>query len=183
VTGCEPIVEGCCTGSGARALHLVWEHAVEDRADGLYVHLGFSVDRAPAEVLSYEPYLGQREVRLREARRVLIRLPEHARRDDAELWVDDARREPTWRGAYADAGLLGPGQAAVLRYPLTGHAEQVVVNQQSLTVHWKGGTVLGVSPEGAAPVPYRRADLARATVPWQPIPAYPTLAARLSPFA
>jgi hypothetical protein len=43
--------------------------------------------------------------------------------------------------------------------------------------------VLGVSPEGAAPVPYRRADLARATVPWQPIPAYPTLATSLSPFA
>jgi len=183
VTGCEPLVEGCCTGSGARALHLVWEHAVEDRADGLYVHLGFSADRKAAEVLGYEPYAGQREVRLRAPRRVLVRLPDYARRDEAELWVDGARRDPLWRGAYADAGYLDAGQVVVLRYPLPIQTEQVEVNRQPLTVQWQGGTVLAVSPEGAAPVPYRRAPLARAPLPWQPAPAYPRLATRLAPFA
>ena len=34
VTGTEPLIEGCCSGSGARALHMVWEHAVEDRRMG-----------------------------------------------------------------------------------------------------------------------------------------------------
>ena len=78
VTGTEPLIEGCCVNSGGRALHLVWEHAVEDHPDGLYVHLGFNIDRKAAEVLSYEPYEGRREVRLHAARRVLIRLPDHA---------------------------------------------------------------------------------------------------------
>src|SRR5205807_964473 len=40
VTRAEPVVEGCCTGSGARALHMLWEHTAEDRPDGLWVHLG-----------------------------------------------------------------------------------------------------------------------------------------------
>lgn len=180
-TGCEPIVEGCCTGSGARALHLLWEHAVEDRADGLYIHLGFSVERKAAEVLGYEPYEGRREVRLRAARRVLLRLPDHAPRDRAELWVDGQQQEPVWRGAYADAGLLGPGQVVVLRYPLRTFSEQVVVNRQELTVDWKGDTVLAVRPEGTSPVPYRREHLARAATPLQPTPAYPPLVARLAP--
>ena len=34
LTQTEPLIEGCCSGSGARALHLAWEHAVEDRAGG-----------------------------------------------------------------------------------------------------------------------------------------------------
>src|SRR5205823_5992482 len=101
VTGTEPLIEGCCVNSGGRALHMVWEQAVEDRPDGLYVHLGFNADRKAAEVICYEPYEGRREVRLHAARRVLIRLPEHARREEAELWVDHVRREPIWRGAYA----------------------------------------------------------------------------------
>jgi hypothetical protein len=183
VTSTEPIVEGCCTGSGARALQLAWEHAVEDRPDGLYVHLGFNGDHPAAELLCYEPYLGQRQVRLHAARRVLIRLPQYARPDEAELWVDETRQEPTWRGAYADGGLLGPGQVATLRYPLRRWTEQVEVNRETLTVDWKGGTVLEVRPYGAAPIPYRRAALARASLPWQAAPAYPSLAVRLSPLA
>ena len=38
--------------------------------------------------------------------------------EEAELWVDHVRREPVWRGAYADAGQLGAEQLVVLRYPL-----------------------------------------------------------------
>lgn len=182
VTGSEPIIEGCCTGWGSRALYLLWEHAVEDRADGLYVHMGFSGDRQAAELISYEPYEGRREVRLHAPRRVLIRLPDSARRAAAELWVDERRREPLWRGAYADAGQLGAGQRVVLRYPLDEVTERLEVNQELLTIRWKGSTVLEIRPDGAPPVPYRRPDLARTATPWQAAPAYPRLASRLSPY-
>src|SRR5204863_3850070 len=131
--------------------------------DGLYVHLGFNADRKAAEVICYEPYEGRREVRLHAARRVLIRLPEHARREEAELWVDHVRREPVWRGAYADAGQVGAEQLVVLRYPLRLETEQLEVNQEPLTVEWKGGTVLDVQPRRAAPVPHHYAEWARAT--------------------
>ena len=66
------------------------------------------------------------------------------------------------------------------RYPLRAYTERVEVNREALTVQWKGGTVLDVQPHGAAPVPYQRAHLARASTPWQPANPYPTLAARLS---
>jgi hypothetical protein len=181
VTGTDPIIEGCCSGSGARALEMVWEHAVHDRPDGLYVHLGFNVDQPAAEAICYEPYVGQREVRMRQSRRVLIRLPENVERDDAELWVDGERREPTWRGMYADAGWLGAEQVVTLRYPLRRRSEEVQINHEPLTVDWKGSTVLRVRPEGASPVPYRRAGLSRAELPWQPTPALPMLTKRLSP--
>jgi hypothetical protein len=183
ITRTAPLIEGCCVNSGARALHMVGEHAVEDRADGLYVHLGFSAVREAAEVLDYEPYEGRREVRLTAARRVLIRLPDHARREEAELWVDDARREPVWRGRYADAGRLGPGQVVTLRYPLRARTEHVEVNGQPVAVQWKGGTVLAVEPPGAGPRPYRAAALAGQPTPWQPAPTYPRLTAQLWPFA
>ena len=99
-------------------------------------------------MIGYEPYEGRREVRLRAARRVLIRLPDTARSEDAELWVDGARRDPVWRGAYADAGYLGAGQVAVLRYPLREVTERLEVNRQMLTVHWKGSTVIEVQSVG-----------------------------------
>jgi hypothetical protein len=182
LTQTEPLIEGCCSGSGARALHLAWEHAVEDRAGTLYVHLGFSATRREAEVLGYEPYEGRREVRLAATRRVLVRLPDHARRDEAELWVDDVRREPVWRGSYADAGACGPGQVVVLRYPLRARTENVEASRQAVTAEWKGGTVLAVQPPGAGPTPYRGAALARQPTPWLAPPAYPGVASALWPF-
>jgi hypothetical protein len=183
LTQTEPLIEGCCSGSGARALHLAGEHAVEDRPDGLYVHLGFSTTRRAAEVLSYEPYEGRREVRLAAARRVLVRLPDHARRDEAELWVDDARREPVWRGSYADAGACGPGQVVVLRYPLRPRTEQAEASHQAVTAEWRGGTVLAVAPPGAGPLPYRGAALPGQPTPWQTAPPYPRLTTPLWLFA
>jgi hypothetical protein len=181
VTGADPIVEGCCTGSGARALHLLWEHTAEDRPDGLYVHLGFSSSLPAAELVGFEPYEGRREVHLREPRRVLIRLPDAAAPDQAALWVDGVRREPIWRGAYADAGSLGRGQVVALTYPLPTVSDHLEVNRQMLTARWKGSTVLEVLPDGAAPTPYRRTALAETKTPLQPTPDYPLLTRYLRP--
>src|SRR5262249_29533141 len=133
------------------------------------------------EVLGYEPYEGRREVRLRSGRRVLIRLPQAATRDQAELWVDGVRREPLWRGAYVDAGALGPGQVVELRYPLAEAVEHLEGNRRTLTVRWKGSTVLDVLPVGEAPIPYRRAQLAKAPTPWQSTPTYPLLTKYVRP--
>ena len=180
-TGGEPIIEGCCTGSGARALHLVWEHAVTDRAGELWVHLGFSGARPAAEIVGYEPYEGRREVRVHTPRHVFVRLPGHVRREEVQLWIDGKRRDVRWVGGYVDAGLLDAGQIAALRYPLAGRSERGEVNREEQVVDWKGDTVLEVRPAGSAPVPYRRAHLARARLVWQPAPRYPALSVALSP--
>lgn len=182
-TGTEPIIEGCCTGSGARALHLVWEHAATDRGGELWVHLGFSGPRPAAEIVGYEPYEGRREVRLRAPRHVFLRAPARVRREDVQLWIDGKRHDVRWTGGYVDAGPLGAGQVAALRYPLALRSEREEVNRQPQLVGWKGDTVLEVWPPGSAPVPYQRAHLAQAPLAWQPAPAYPPLGAVLSPFA
>ena len=49
------LVEGCCSGSGARALSLVWEHAVNARDGTLAVHLGLTRETPWASVASHEP--------------------------------------------------------------------------------------------------------------------------------
>jgi len=97
--------------------------------------------------------------------------------------VDGQRREPVWRGAYADAGILGPGQVAVLRYPLDEVGERIEVDEKPLAVRWRGDTVLEIRPSGAPPVPYQRQSIARAATPWQALPSYPRLAGRLWPLA
>jgi len=182
-TGTEPIIEGCCTGSGARALHLVWEHTATDRAGELWVHLGFSGPRPAAEIVGYEPYEGRREVRLRAPRHVFLRAPARVRREDVQLWIDGKRHDVRWAGGYVDAGPLGAGQVAALRYPLALRSEREEVNRQPQLVGWKGDTVLEVWPPGSAPVPYQRTHLAQAPLAWQPAPMYPPLGAVLSPFA
>jgi hypothetical protein len=147
-TGLSPVIEGCCTCSGLRGLCLAWEHAIEERAGGVWVHLGLSRDSPWAEVLSFEPEVGQMDVRLHAAHHLRVRVPRWVPRDALTVLVADAPVSARWEGDYLRFDDLAAGQTVSLRYPLIERAEAEQVGAERLAVHWRGGTVVAVVPPG-----------------------------------
>ncbi len=158
-------VEGCCSGSGARALSLVWEHGLERRGDALYVHLGLSRGGALADVTSYEPTAGRLDVVPHAATALRLRVPSWAAPDSVALWVDDAQREVRREGGYVAVDEVPAGSRVSLRYDLMERTEAFTVNDETTLARWRGGTVLDVTPDqGPVPIyhPRRTALLAAA---------------------
>jgi hypothetical protein len=154
------VVEGCCASSGLRGLFLAWQHAVADDGAVVSVHLGLSRTSPAVEVVSYEPFAGQLDVRLRAARRLRVRMPSWVPREALVLLLDDARMAPAWEGDYLHVDDLAPGQTVSLRYPLSERTEEERSDGALLRVRWRGGTVVGVEPSGAGLSAYGRRDQA-----------------------
>jgi hypothetical protein len=150
-------VEGCCSGSGGRALGLVWEHGLEQRGPVLHVHLGVSRDGPLAQVTSYEPAAGRLDVVPRAATALRLRVPTWAAPDSVSLWVDDTRRDARRDGGYVAVDPVPAGSRVSLRYDLIERVEAFTVNDETTLAHWRGGTVLAVDPDrGPAPIYQRR---------------------------
>ncbi|HEY7067952.1 MAG TPA: twin-arginine translocation signal domain-containing protein [Chloroflexota bacterium] len=141
------LVEGCCSGSGSRALSLVWEHAVEQRGGQLYVHLGLSHSGGLARVVSHEPREGRLDVVPAAATALRLRVPSWAAPDSVTLWVDDAQRDVRRAGSYVALDEVPAGSRVSLRYGLVERTEAFTANDETTLAHWRGGTVLSVEPD------------------------------------
>ena len=146
------VVEGCCSGSGARALSLVWEHGLEQRGAVLYVHLGLSRDGRLARVTSYEPAAGRLDVVPSMAAALRLRVPSWAAPDSLTVWVNDAQRDVRREGDYVAVDEVPAGSRVSLRYGLVERTEGFTVNEETTLAHWRGGTVMDVDPD-VGPVP------------------------------
>jgi DUF1680 family protein len=148
------LVEGCCSASGARALSLVWEHAVEPRDGLVYVHLGLTRDTPWASVVSHEPRRGQIDLVLPEARGLRLRLPSWTVPEQATLRVNDVRRALRWDGPYLALEALPPGSRVSVRYPLAERVEGFSVDGETTLAYWSGGTVVDVLPDDGPAATY-----------------------------
>jgi hypothetical protein len=170
-SGLSPIVEGCCACSGLHGLFLAWQHAIVWDDDAVRVHLGLSRDSRWAEVVSYEPYAGQLDVRVHTARPLRVRVASWVPRDALAVLVDEEPRAPDWDGDYLRFDGLAPEQVVSLRYPLLARVEEEQIEGEPLRVEWRGGTVVGITPTGAGLDTYHRRQLAG---PGRvPAPSYP----------
>ncbi len=171
-SGLRAVVEGCCACSGLRGLFLAWHHAVIAEGGTVWVHLGLSRDSPWAEVVSYEPYAGQLDVRLRAAHRLCVRVPSWVPRAALTVLVDEQPMAPSWEGAYLRFESLARGQTVSLRYPLVERTEEEGVEGERLTVRWRGGTVVSVEPCAPGLATYARRHVA-GPAPWIAPPDYP----------
>lgn len=160
------LTEGCCSASGARALSLIWEQAVEPRERLLYVHLGLTRDTPWASIISHEPLRGQLDVALHERRGLRLRLPSWAAPEQTTLWVDRVQRDLRWEGPYVALDPLPPGSQVSLRYPLAERVEGFSVDDETTLAYWRGGTVVDVLPDDGPAAIYHDRHAAYDLLSW-----------------
>ncbi len=147
---------GCCPPEGMRALWEAWQGAVEETADGVFVHLGISRDHPAASVTAFRPQDGRLEVRARTKSTYFLRPPAWVQRGAVRLTRNDQPVPLSWGGtleAYLVVPDMCPGDRLTLTYPVPFFTQRftptsVPDRKEKLGVQWVGNTVTGVEPHG-----------------------------------
>lgn len=148
-------LEGCCIGSGLRALYLVWRHGVSERGNTAVVNLPISRTTDLAEVVSRDPYAGAVRIEVRRPCTVEVRIP-----DCGSAVAVAVNGRVTTTGAPGHRCRL-PGLAAgdvvSAAYPLPLRTETARIAGETYTVRWKGRTIVALDPPGDVCATYQRA--------------------------
>lgn len=165
-------LEGCCLGSGLRALYLVWRHGVNQVDDGdqtVRVNLPISRVTPAAEVVSEDPYAGLLRITVRQPCTVDVRVPGMGvdgkpATDTVPVQVNDRVVHMARPGTRCVLPGLSVDDEVRVTYPLPERTETVVVAGEPWTVQWKGRTVVDIDPIGDVCATYRREHFRGA--PW-----------------
>jgi hypothetical protein len=139
---------GCCADAVVRATHAVWEETVTGDANETRVNMAFNRDASQVRVVSSLPHRGEINVLVKSARRVLVRVPEWAPRDQVEVHVDREPAKVAWDGSYVIFDSVHSGQQLTVTYPLRVAEIREPVNGVVYTEKWRGNTIVDIEPKG-----------------------------------
>lgn len=141
-------VEGCCLGAGIRGCYLVWNSAVEKKADTVYVNMSFSRNSPWIELISYQPYEGRTDVIVHDAEKIMVRVPSWVNKENIKISINDTQICADYEDIFIKLSGLKQNDYIKIHYPLRYAIIQESVNGADYAVEWKGDTVVGIEPKG-----------------------------------
>ena len=102
--GNGPGIMHCCTVNAARTLYWIWDRALQHREGTLKVNLLMNRPSPWADVESHIPYQGRVDMKIKQATRLEVRIPEWVSQGDARCQVNGMDRRPSWTGRYLQVG-------------------------------------------------------------------------------
>ncbi|MBN1666440.1 MAG: glycoside hydrolase family 127 protein [Anaerolineales bacterium] len=160
-----PIVSGCCTGNGARAIFHVWKNMLAWDDGTLRLHLLFNRASPWADINSYVPCAGQVDIALKTACQVEIRIPEWVKADEVSCFINDAPGEHSVQGRYVRVGPVQPGNVVSMKFPIAERTVTTAIAGCSYRLILKGNEVVAIDPPGQWHPFYQRAHY-RAALRW-----------------
>lgn len=139
---------GCCADAVVRAAHAVWDETVTGDADETRVNMAFNRHSALVHVVSSLPHRGEVNVIVKDAHRVLVRVPIWAQRDRVKVFVDRQSVTLIWDGAYVVFDSVARGQQLTVTYPLRIAEIREPINGVVYTEKWRGNTIVDIEPKG-----------------------------------
>lgn len=159
---------GCCADAAIRAAHAIWTETVTGDTGETRVNLAFNRVSPLVEVVSCLPHRGEVSVLVKDARRILIRIPEWAPKDRTKAYVDKENVPVEWKGAYILFEQVRPGQQLTVTYPLRiTEVKEVIKGHEFVeyTEKWRGNTIVDISPPGTWIPMFQRPELESEQVP------------------
>jgi hypothetical protein len=144
----SPIISGCCTGNGARAIFYVWENMLEFNDETLRIHLLLNRASPWADLNSYVPFAGQIDVVMKTSCNVEIRIPEWAKLEEVTCFVSNIPREIVIHGRYAHVGSAEKGNVVTMNFPISERTEITSIGGVPYTLIVKGNDVVSIDPPG-----------------------------------
>lgn len=150
-------MHGCCTGNASRTLYWIFDSIVGREDDLVRVNLLLNRASPWLDVDSYLPFQGRVVLKIKDARRVAVRIPEWADRAKVTCTVGGAGRGFGWSGTYLTIAGLHHGDLVDLRFPVeTRTCFRVIAADTTYKLTVKGDTVIDIDPKGAICPLYRR---------------------------
>lgn len=180
----------CCVPNGALGLYYAWESIV--RHDNGSVRVNLLLNRASpwVDVDSYLPYEGKVVVRNKSARRVALRVPGWAPKQEVEVAINDKRASPFWVGNYMVLDGLSAQDVITVEFPVVEQTVEYTVpdgeyvpperggqgelSRTRYTCCFKGNTLVNISPRDETsdyPI-YRREEYKENKAPVRDVTRY-----------
>ena len=154
---------GCCHPAGVRGLYTCWEAALADDGETLRARLPITRRGEAAEqVVTEGSRFVQQQIRLRAARRLLLRIPDWADVNRVRATGLGGQSVPfTTEGRWLNLGGQRRGTEVLITYPLRSRTTRERVGgsgaslgfapaaeKRTFTARWRGNRVVGLEPAG-----------------------------------
>ena len=140
----------CCTANGARTLYYVWDSIVTREADEVRVNLLLNRASPWLDVDSYLPVEGKVVLRIKDAPRVAVRMPEWCYPAEVQVSVGGQARRALVEGRFVRVGWLKPGDHATLTFPVPERVTHRVIGEIPYKLVLRGSNVVSIDPRGVA---------------------------------
>ena len=153
---------GCCSDAVIRASFAIWSGTVTGNSEETRVNMAFNRASPLVDVVSCLPHRGEIDVTVRDARRVLVRVPEWSPHARVQTYVDGKSLPIEWQNSYVVFPKVEQGQQLTVTYPLRVAEIKETVGSLDGTEYsekWRGNTIVNISPPGKFVPMYQRPDL------------------------
>jgi hypothetical protein len=161
-------MQGCCADATIRAAHAMWAETVTGDGEEASVNLAFNRKHSLVDVVSCLPHRGEVDVLVKAARKVRIRVPGWAAKDQVQAFVDRQPVAVTWEGHYVAFDAVKQGQQLTITFPLRlAEVKETVgsLDGTEYTERWRGNTIVDINPPGKWIPMFHRPDLESEQVP------------------
>jgi len=166
----ERAIMQCCTGNCTRAIYYAWKNILDYSNGKLKVNLLLNRAFQWADILSYIPYEGRVNFRIKKSVRSLeVRIPEWVKPEQVIGTINGKSWTPVFNGRYAKFGSIKAGQEVVMTFPISERTEDIMVEHKPYRVIIKGNTVVRIDPPGKVGPLYQRENYRENQVRWHSI--------------
>lgn len=158
-------MQGCCADATIRASNAIWSKTVTGNENEARVNLAFNRDCDLVKVISCLPHRGELDVIVKNAHRVLVRVPEWSPKADVKAFVNKKPVTVAWRQNYVEFNGVTRGEQLAVVYPLRIAQVKESVEGVAYTERWRGNTIVDISPPGKWVPIFHRPELDTETVP------------------
>jgi len=158
-------MQGCCADATIRASHAIWSQTVTGDERETRVNLAFNRDSPQVKVVSCLPHRGELNVFVRNAQRVLVRVPEWAQKSEVKAFVNKQSKPFGWEAGYVVFEKTEKDQELTVTYPLRIAEVHEPILGVEYTERWRGNTIVHIEPPGKWIPMFERPELESETVP------------------
>ena len=146
----------CCAGNAGRSMYYVWDSIVTKENDEVRVNLHLNRASSWLDVDSHLPYEGKVVLKVKDAPRTAVRIPDWTDRSRVTCHVNGTQQDLAWDGSYIQVRGLKRGDEVAVEFPMREITlfTQIAAVPYKLTI--KGNTVIDIDPKGKIYPLYQR---------------------------
>ncbi|MDO8303401.1 MAG: hypothetical protein Q7T18_09175 [Sedimentisphaerales bacterium] len=160
---------GCCADAVIRASHAIWSHTVTGDANETRINLAFNRTSPQVDVISSLPHRGEVNIIVKNAKKVLVRVPGWAPKEKTLAFVN---KKPIaavqWQGTYVVFDKVKPADQLTVTYPIRiAQVKETIYGDKHVeyTEKWRGNTIVDISPAGKWIPMFQRPQLESEQIP------------------
>ncbi len=139
----------CCTANGSRTLYYVWDAMVSRETEEVRVNLLLNRASPWLDVDSYLPVEGKVVLRIKDAPRVAVRMPEWSDPSEVRAVVGGEPRQTRVEARWVRLGGLQRGDEVTLTFPVPERTVHRVIGEIPFKLTLRGSNVVDIDPKGA----------------------------------